>query len=216
MFKKAFIFDVDGTLVDAYPAIVESFNYTMRRIGYPVEKAEKIKKAVGWGDIKLLEPFVERGDLDPAIRVYRAHHLKSLKRLSRLKPYAKSLLLYLRLKGISLSIASNRPTRFTRVILKKLNIISFFDHILCADKIKRGKPDPLILNLLAKKIGLNKKYICYVGDMALDVKTGKSARIDTVAVATGSSSIPELKKAGPVFLFKDLKALKRRLPYLTT
>ena len=55
---KLIIFDLDGTLLDAYRAIVRSFNYTMGRLGYPAQDALVIRRAVGWGDARLLKPFI--------------------------------------------------------------------------------------------------------------------------------------------------------------
>ncbi|HQP91226.1 MAG TPA: HAD family hydrolase [Candidatus Omnitrophota bacterium] len=208
MRKKAFIFDIDGTLVNAYPAIIDSFNYTMRKIGYPEERPDVIRRAVGWGDARLLGFFVAPQHLNTALEIYRKHHAKSLPKKALLMPYSRSLLSCLRSKGLKLCVASNRPTYFTDLVLKSLKIFDLFDHILCADKLKFGKPNPLMLNTLARKMGLKKEFICYVGDMVIDVETGKRAGIDTIAVATGSSSIKELKKAKPVRVFKNLRNLK--------
>jgi len=47
---KLVIFDLDGTLVNAYTAIIKSFNFVMKRMGYKVKKASIVKKAVGRGD----------------------------------------------------------------------------------------------------------------------------------------------------------------------
>ncbi len=68
------IFDLDGTLIDAYPAITESFNYVMRGFGYPVRSPRVIRGAVGWGDRNLLAPFVREKDLGRMLVAYRRHH----------------------------------------------------------------------------------------------------------------------------------------------
>lgn len=208
MSNKAFIFDLDGTLVDAYPAIIRTFNFTMGRLKVRAQRPEVIRKAVGWGDIQLLEPFVAKEDLPRAISIYRRHHLVMLKKYARLMPHAKPLLSCLKANGYKLAIASNRPTRFTLFILRHLHINGFFDRVLCADKLKFGKPHPLILRRLLQDLKVSRRDTYYVGDMALDVATGKRAGIATIAVATGSSSMPELKKAGPSRLYKDLKVLR--------
>jgi len=59
---KLIIFDLDGTLVDAYPAIISSFNYTMQKLNYPVQDVLTIRRAVGWGDENLLRPFIKEKD----------------------------------------------------------------------------------------------------------------------------------------------------------
>lgn len=208
MTKKLIIFDLDGTLVDAYQAIISSFNFTMTALGYRTETDEVIKRAVGWGDTKLLEPFVSRKDLKIALSVYRRHHLRSLKAHVRWLPEAKELLICLKKKDKKVAIASNRPKRFTKIILKSLGASKFFDKVLCADQLKFGKPHPLILLRLIKALGVPKRDVLYVGDMVIDVVTGKRAGVETAAVSTGSSALQELKRARPTYLFKDLAELR--------
>lgn len=208
MTSKAFIFDLDGTLVDAYPAIIRTFNFTMRQIGYPARRPDVIRKAVGWGDIQLLSPFVAKEDLPLAISIYRRRHYAMLRKYARVMPHTKPLLSCLKARGYKLAIASNRPTRFTRLILRHLHLNGFFDRVLCADNLKFGKPHPMILRRLLRDLGVSKEDAYYVGDMALDVETGKRAGIATIAVATGSSTLSELRKAAPSRLYKDLRALK--------
>ena len=209
MHKKLFIFDLDGTLVDAYPAIIASFNFAMLEFGYPAQSDRVIKKAVGRGDENLLKPFVRRNDLARAIKVYRTHHAKALLKKVRIMPHARPLLSCLKNKGMKIAIASNRPTKYTHLILKALGLDKIFNKVLCADRLKFGKPNPLILNKITRQLGVPKEESLYIGDMAIDVEAGKRAGIETIAVVTGSSSAAELKKAKPTFLFKDLERLKK-------
>jgi phosphoglycolate phosphatase len=207
--KKLIIFDLDGTLVDAYGAIIKSVRITLSRFGYPLETDRAIRRAVGWGDRNLLKAFIPAPDLDRALLFYRRVHAKALKTGVRWLPHALSTLRSLKNRKIKIAIASNRPTRFTRIILGILKGRKYFDAVLCADQLRRGKPDPLILNRLIKRFGVPKKDVLFVGDMAIDVLTGQRAKVDVVAVATGSSSRAELKSAAPKAVIKNLKALTR-------
>src|SRR3990167_4287263 len=56
---KLIIFDLDGTLMNAYPAVEASINFTLKELGLPVQNKDKIRRAVGWGDRQLLARFVE-------------------------------------------------------------------------------------------------------------------------------------------------------------
>lgn len=206
--KDLFIFDVDGTLVDAYPAIVSSFNFTMRRLGYPERPAAVIRAAVGAGDVFLLKPFVPGEDLNQAVRIYRRHHREALKKHARWMPHARTLLSCLKKKKIKMAVASNRPTEFTRIILRTLRGEVFFDKVLCADRLPYRKPHPLILNTIVRALGVPKSDAVYVGDMVIDIRTGKRAGIETVAIGTGSHSYSTLKRSDPEYLFKDLRVLK--------
>ena len=102
MVKKVelIIFDLDGTLVDAYPAIVKSFNYTMQKIGLEKEDQLTIRKSVGWGDRMLLLPFVGERNIEKALRIYRKRHRVDLTRGSRLLSGAENILNYLSKKKI--------------------------------------------------------------------------------------------------------------------
>ena len=57
---KLIIFDLDGTLIDAYQPIIDSFNFTMKKLGLPLKNKTVIRKAVGWGDEMLLLPFLPK------------------------------------------------------------------------------------------------------------------------------------------------------------
>lgn len=205
--KKLVIFDLDGTLMDAYRAIEDSLNFTLKQLGYPLKNKDTIRRAVGRGDVYLLRLFINQKDLPRAIRIYRKRHAWSLKRYCRLMPQASSVLKILKKKKVLICVASNRPDRFSRIALKALRIEKFFDKVLCADKIRFRKPHPLILNKLIRHFRILKKDAVYCGDMVLDVETGKRAHIATVAIATGSNTYAELKKAKPTVLLKNLKDL---------
>lgn len=191
------IFDLDGTLVDAYPAITSSFNFTMQKFGYPRKDALTIRRAVGWGDRNLLKPFVKKSDLDLALATYRRHHRVSLIKYSRLFPGVKSLLARLKAKGYRLAVASNRPTNFSLILIRHLKLGAFFDYVLCADKLKHGKPYPDILRKIMRRFKLNPSQAAYVGDMAIDAQAGRRAGVRTFMLTTGSSSPGEIRRERP-------------------
>lgn len=194
---KLLIFDLDGTLIDAYPAIISSFNYAMRALKYPVRKDNLIRRAVGWGDEKLFRPFIKPADLKEALKIYRRHHAKSLLRQSRLFPGAKKVLTYLKSKGYKLAVASNRPTRFSRILIRHLKIRPYFDYILCADKLKHIKPHPEILRKIMHRQNSKPLETIYVGDMVIDAQAGRRAAVKTIIVTTGSSSRSEIRRQRP-------------------
>lgn len=208
---KLVIFDLDGTLVDAYEAIADSFNFTMQKLSFAAKPFLTIKKAVGYGDEALLSPFVGKENLKKALSIYRKHHRLSLKKKSYLLPGAKKVLAYLKNKKYILSVASNRPRKFSEIVLKHLGIKKFFAYILCADQIKKPKPYPDIINRIRKIFSASKKATLYVGDMVVDVKAGKNAEVTTIAVLSGSCSRKEIIKSKPDFILKDVRGLLKIL-----
>ncbi|MDD4909258.1 MAG: HAD family hydrolase [Candidatus Omnitrophica bacterium] len=204
---KLAIFDLDGTLIDAYTAIGKSVNFVLKKFGCPARKNSVIKRAVGWGDENLLKPFVRPPDLQAALAAYRGHHSKSLVKYSRLLPCALNVLKRLDNSGYKIAVASNRPTRFSKILLKHLKIDKYFDYVLCADRVKRLKPHPQILNAIMRRLKVGKAHTIYVGDMFIDVQAGRRAGVTTVAVLGGSSSKAELKREHPDFILKNVCGL---------
>lgn len=204
---KLIIFDLDGTLVDAYTAITRSFNYTMRRLGYPLQSALVIRQAVGWGDENLLKPFIKIKDLKRALSVYRNHHKTALLKGARLFPGVVKLLIGLKNKGYYLAIASNRPTRFSGILIRHLGLTGYFDHVLCADKLRHIKPHPEILEKIMRRFKAKPRETLYIGDMTIDAQAGKRAGVKTIIVSTGSSTKLQIRKEKPYRILKRIGEL---------
>ncbi len=207
--KRIIIFDLDGTLINAYPAIIESFNYTMKRIGAPLQDANTICRAVGWGDKQLLRPFVKEEVFEEALKIYRHHHKKALIAKARLLPWARWTLEVLKRKGFLLAIATNRPTKFSNILLRHLELKKYFDMVLCGDRVKRAKPFPDILERILQRFRLKPHQAFYVGDMPIDVQAGKRARIKTIVIPSKSSSVRELKAKAPYKIIENLRELTK-------
>jgi len=209
--KKLIIFDLDGTLIDAYSAIVRSFNFAMKQFGYSRQSSWTVRRAVGWGDSCLLRPFVAENDLAGVLAAYRRHHKVSLVKHSKVFPGVIKLLANLRAKGYKLAVASNRPARFSLLLIRHLKLKSYFDYVLCADKLKAGKPDPEILRKIMAKFSFKPVDTLYVGDMIIDAQAGRRSRVKTVIVTTGSSSAREIRLEKPWKIIKRIKDLPKLL-----
>lgn len=205
------IFDLDGTLVDAYPAIVRSFNHVMKALVLPPQPEALIRRSVGWGDTNLLKPFVQPGRLSKALKLYRKNHAAALTKGTRFLPGAKELLRTLKKKGYQLAVASNRPTKFSYIILEHLKMKEYFDDVLCGDRLKKGKPHPEIILRILKRLSIRPEEALFVGDMTVDVQAGNRARVKTVAVLTGSSTRQELKKLKPYKIVKHILEVDKLL-----
>lgn len=208
---KLIIFDLDGTVVDAYEAIIDSFNYMMNKLHLPSISPTLIRKAVGWGDRMLLKPFLGGNLLTRALDIYREHHKISLVKKSRLIPGAINILKYLKKKRYKLAVASNRPSEFSGILIRHLKIDKFFDFVLYADQIKKGKPDPQIIKKIMRSLKVSPQQTVYVGDMVVDVQAAKAAKVTSIAVLTGSSSKKEIRNNNPDFVFKNITYLKKIL-----
>ncbi|MCK9614806.1 MAG: HAD family hydrolase [Candidatus Omnitrophica bacterium] len=185
--KKFFIFDLDGTLADAYRAIEKSLNFTLNKLGFSKVSYKEAKQKVGRGDKIFMETFFPPEAIKQALGIYRRHHKGALRMFSKLRPHARWMLKQLKRKGKLTAIASNRPSYFTNLILTTLGIKKYFNMVLCADEVRSNKPNPKILNVLIKKLNVARGETVFIGDMDIDLETAKRANIDVVFIKGGSS-----------------------------
>lgn len=210
---KLVIFDLDGTLVDAFDAVTRSLNHTFRQVGYPLMSRKVVQRKVGWGESALIRSFVDEKDVPQALKIYRRHHRVALEKGVRFLPGAKSLLVNLHRQGFQLAIASNRPSRFTRIILKRLKVSRLFSEIICADQVPRKKPAPDMLKEILRRLKLKPKNAIYVGDMMIDIQAGRRARMQTMAISTGSCTRAELRSQKPGKLLKSIIDVRKNLAF---
>jgi len=203
--KKLFIFDLDGTLVDAYRAIEKSLNFTRLRFGYKPVSMKQVKMMIGNGDRNFIADFFSREEIDKALAAYRKHHKFSLKKYARMKPYARMLLYSLKRKKKLVALATNRPSFYTDIILKSQKVKKYFDLVLCADQINSLKPGAKILKIILKKLKIKKEQAVYAGDMTVDMETARRAKIDAVFIMGGSSSLRQVKSYKNKRIVRNLK-----------
>ena len=207
MKHKLVIFDLDGTLIDAYTAIAVGINRMLESLGYPQQESEVIKRTVGRGVEKLIMPFIEEKDYQRAVEIYLKSQETLLPKMAKLLPGAKEVLKELKGKDCQLAVASNRPFSFSEPLLKKLKIAQYFSLVLCADQINSYKPNPKILLLIMKKLNVPPEETVYVGDMALDAETGRNAKVRTIIVLTGSSNQKEVIAAKPFKIISQISEI---------
>ena len=206
---KLVIFDLDGTLVDAFRAISDSINFMMNKMGRQEQDHRKVKRAVGWGVDTLVRTFIEPENVEAALRIFRSHHDKRLRQNIKLLPGAMGLFRYLKKKGYILAIASNRPSRFCHIILRALDVDHYFDFVICGDAVKRPKPHPDMVRKILKAARLKPGQAVYVGDMSVDILCGRRAGVFTVGIPTGTCTRKEINAAGPDLMIKRLSELRQ-------
>jgi phosphoglycolate phosphatase len=208
---KLVIFDIDGTIVDAYGAIAKSLNFTLKKLGYRKASLAAAKRAVGHGERDFIRIFVKEEDIDTALKLYRRNHQSSILTHSRTLPGAKRVLKCLKKRGYKMAIVSNRPHKYSDILLKHLGIKKYFDVVSCAKNKDEFKPKAKLFLKILRRLGVEKNETLYVGDMAIDVRAGRNAGIKTVAITGGSSSLTELKKERPYRIVRKLPEILKLL-----
>jgi phosphoglycolate phosphatase len=201
---RAVLFDFDGTLADSYSAITASVNHVLIHHGRPALTEEKVRTLVGHGLQQLMNTILPGVDPDAAARLYREHHPTVMKSHTKLLPGVAEGLAALKAAGIKLGICSNKPSYFTRALLGMLEIDSYFDVVFGPDDVGAAKPDPAMVLKALDNLGVSKDEALYVGDMEVDIETGRRAGIETWVMPTGSNDEATLRAAGYGRLFPGM------------
>jgi DNA helicase-2/ATP-dependent DNA helicase PcrA len=184
---KAVIFDLDGTLIDTekyyrvcWPKALAHFGYEMtdeqalslRSLGQPFAPA-------------YLKEMFRNPKLDyPAIRAYRKQLMEEALEQNgiEIKPGAVELLTYLRKKGIITAIATatdmERATRY----LKKIGLYDYFDRVISATMVEKGKPSPDIYQYACRQLGLAPEECMAVEDSPNGIMSAHLANCIVVMV----------------------------------
>lgn len=200
------LFDLDGTLVNSAPGILESIQYAMDRLGHPLSSDLDLKTLIGPPMQTLFEALLRPYDdnrVGDAITHYRAHFQEF--GLFRAAAYRgiDSALEAMKSCGLSLMVATSKRQIFAEAMLRNTGLADHFSAIF-------GTPDDGSLdnkdNLLAELVrvtGVDPQITIMVGDRRDDMRAGIRNHIIPIGVLWGYGSKEELTAAGAVALCEE-------------
>ncbi|MCI1965288.1 MAG: HAD family hydrolase [Oscillospiraceae bacterium] len=208
---RACIFDLDGTLANTLDSIAYFSNQALKECGYPVIAEQDYRKIVGDGaDMQIRrmlgvvlkgQPFTEQ-EAAQLKEVYS--NLYAGNPVLRLHEYPgmRGTLAELKKAGVAAAVLSNKPDAWAKKIVEFLFPKDTFRFCFGQQSGIPRKPSPQGALLIAEKLGIPPKEILYVGDTNTDMKTGRSAGMDTAGVLWGFRGRKELKENGAVYLLE--------------
>jgi HAD superfamily hydrolase (TIGR01509 family) len=185
------IFDLDGTLIDSQPAALGASIEALSRFGVQVT-APEIRMQFGGGSRKLMQHFLERDlsagkagrALDEATQLKISLQASFTDRVVLL-PQARELLVLLKDSGYRLALATMAARDAVDEILSHHGIQKYFDHVLTADDVTHGKPDPEILTKTVELMGGQVSRTLYIGDSTHDLEAAVRLGMPFLLVDTG-------------------------------
>ena len=208
---KYVLFDLDGTLTDSGPGIVNAFSYAISKMGDEVKDKEQLKKFVG----PPLRDSFERvlgyspEDTVKAIAFYREYYNGMGGNLENMVyPGIEELLVNLKNAGKTLIVATSKSEYGTNVVLEHFGLRRFFDFVATAnDTDREHKSD--VIRYAIKECGIqNLDDAVMVGDRENDVSAAGEVGLDSIGVLYGYGDEAELTGAGATYLAKAAKDIE--------
>ncbi len=206
------LLDLDGTLVDSFPAITEALNGALAAVGLPARDLDWVRRHVGRGARALVaDAAAGRPDaVDRLLAAFRRHYgARFLERTPPL-PGVPAALAELARRS-PLAVISNKADEWTRALLEHLGWDRLFVAVEAPAPAGARKPDPAMVRRALAAAGAAPGRSLLVGDMEVDVATAANAGVPMVAVASGARSAGELRRAGAPEVLPGVAALPARL-----
>jgi phosphoglycolate phosphatase len=207
------VFDLDGTLVDTAPDLIETLNVVFTRDGLPPLDYAAARDMIGGGARRMIESGLKLQGrvladdvVDRMFADFIAHYAVHVADRSQPFPGLDAALDRLAERGCRLAVCTNKLEGLSRLLLETLGLASRFAAICGQDTFGIQKPDPEILRLTIEAAGGTMQRAVMVGDSGTDIATARAAGIPIVAVDFGYSETPirELRPDRLISHFNEL------------
>ena len=180
MQKTAFIWDLDGTLLDSYEAILSGIEETFAQFAIPYDK-EKVREFILKYSVQdLLVQVAEERKLDvEMLNQVRSQSLAEKNAQVVLMPGARDVLAWAEESGIQQFVYTHKGDN-ALTILRDLGLESYFMEILTSQSGFARKPSPEAATYLIDKYQLNHDNTYYIGDRTLDVEFAQNSGIQSI------------------------------------
>jgi phosphoglycolate phosphatase len=209
------VFDLDGTLVDTAPDLINALNHVLGREGLPPVPLHSARNMIGAGARKLIERGLElEGRAMSVEEVTRLtgdfidYYAANIADASRPFEGLESALDELGTRGFRFAVCTNKLEWLSKRLLDQLGLSSRFAAICGADTFGVSKPDPAILRQTVARAGGQMSSAIMVGDAGPDIGVARRAGIPVIGVEFGYTEVPiaDLKPDRLIGHMRDLPA----------
>ena len=191
------LFDLDGTLVDTAPDLMNAHNHVMSKFGYPTKSTEEIRNLVGggagamigrsiWGQAKKEFGKVRDEKIKKKmVTEFVDYYGKNIVNESKLIDGVKDFLIWSKEKNISMAVCTNKQEHLAIDLLKKIGIYDFFEYVAGHNTFDYCKPDPRHLTSVIEILDGDLKKTLMVGDSETDANAAKAAGIPVILLEDG-------------------------------
>ena len=208
------LFDLDGTLVDTAPDLINAHNHVMKKFGYKTRTGNEVKALIGkgagamiskslWNSAKIeLKKIKEKEIKEKMVKEFVEFYGKNILVESKLINGVKDFLKWCKNKNISLGVCTNKQEHLAIDLLKKIGINDYFEYVAGCNTFDYCKPDARHLTSVVEIMGGSLEKTIMVGDSEVDSQSALNASLPFVLLKNGytEKNIDQIKHD---YLIKD-------------
>lgn len=190
-FRHTVLIDLDGTLVDTAPDIVEAATRMLQALGAPPLPFKMVRGFIGNGVPTLVRRVLEASPIAPAVEQHYAqslfhwHYQNTNGHFGQVFPGVLKGLNALQQAGYRLGCVTNKPAAATAVLLAITGLAPYFEVVVAGDSIAQMKPDPEPLLHACRQMQSDPALCVLVGDSGVDVAAARAAGMPVYIVRYG-------------------------------
>lgn len=197
MTATTIVFDLDGTLIDTAPDLVESLNHTIAVRDLAPVVYEDLTHLVGQGArVMIQRAFALRGaplaeeDVPALLDRFIEHYEAGMPGKSRPYPGLIEALDRLKAADCRLAVCTNKMQRLAVPLIEGLELTGYFTTIAGGDTFAFRKPDPAHILATVERAGGTPDKVLMIGDSINDILAARNGNIPSIAVPFGYSDVP--------------------------
>ena len=211
--RKYLLFDLDGTVTNSAPGIIDSAVFAIKQMGFEVPPMSVLKQFVGPPLRYSFAHYVGMSELqaEQAIAIYRESYAAGGIYNNSLYDGVKEFLEKAKSSGKVLLLATSKPEKSVYVVLDYLGIRKYFDFVSAASFSPELDSKTKIIERAISMCDCEKSDCVMIGDRLYDVEGATNNGIECIGILNGSGLYDELNNAGAVLIVEDYKTLSEIL-----
>jgi len=195
--KFTVLFDLDGTLVDTAPDLMNAHNHVMQKFGYETKSTDEIRNLVGKGAASMigrslwnqarkeLKKIDDEKIKSKMVDEFIDYYGKNIAVESKLLPGVLEFLKWCKKNNISMAVCTNKTEHLAVDLLKQINVYDYFEYVAGYNTFDYCKPDPRHLTNVIEIIQGELKKSIMIGDSETDSESAKAAGLPFILVEDG-------------------------------
>ena len=195
--KFTVLFDLDGTLIDTAPDLMNAHNHVMQKFGYETKSTAEIRNLVGKGAASMigrslwnqarkeLKKIDDEKIKSKMVDEFIDYYGKNIAVESKLLPGVLEFLKWCKKNNISTAVCTNKTEHLAVDLLKKINVYDYFEYVAGYNTFDYCKPDPRHLTNVIEIIQGELKKSIMIGDSETDSESAKAAGLPFILVEDG-------------------------------